>query len=104
MQNCKITFGRLIRNARQEHGFSQRDLCRLIAYKHNHSLSHYELSKIENDRLEIRSIEYDWLVPAIADLFNADIEWLEQIRLQTEPQPLDLSQAKFPVYFKNVNP
>jgi hypothetical protein len=33
-------------------------------------------------------------------LFDADVEWLEQIRQQTEPQPLDLSKAMFPVYFK----
>ena len=78
MYECKITVGRLIKNARQERGFSQRELCEIISKYH--SIDHYELSKIENDRLEIRSIEYDWLVTVFADSFGADIEWLEQIR------------------------
>lgn len=62
-------------------------------------IDHYQLSKIENDHLEIRSIDYDWLIPIIANLFQLDFEWLEQIRSQTEPHQLDLSKAIFPVYF-----
>jgi transcriptional regulator with XRE-family HTH domain len=27
MHECKITLGKTIKNARQEHGFSQKDLC-----------------------------------------------------------------------------
>jgi transcriptional regulator with XRE-family HTH domain len=98
MQQCKITFGRFLKNARQEREFSQRDLCTIISKYH--PLDPYQLSKIENDRIEIPSIDYGWLIPIIADLFDADIEWLEQIRSQTEPQPLDLRKAIFPVYFK----
>ena len=96
---CRITFGRLIKNARQKHEFSQRELCEIISNKY-HLIDRYELSKIENNRLEIRSIEYNWLIPIIAEIFNVNVEWLEQIRQQTEPQPLDLSQGMFPIYFK----
>ena len=114
MQECKITFGRVIKSGRQYREFSQRELCWFIAYEYGCLLSHYELSKIENDgvpprklRLEIRSMafrpasyEYNWLIPIIAEIFNVNVEWLEQIRQQTEPQPLDLSQGMFPIYFK----
>ena len=86
---CKITFGRLLWNARRSRRISQRDFCWLIANEYGYLLSHYELSKIENDQLEIQSIEYDRLLPIIAEIFNVNVEWLEQIRQQTEPQPLD---------------
>ena len=46
------------------------------------------------------SYEYDWFFVVIAEIFNVNVEWLEQIRQQTEPQPLDLSQGMFPIYFK----
>jgi hypothetical protein len=100
MQECKITFGRLLWGVRRNRRFSQGDLCKIISNEYNHSIDCYELSKIENDRLEIRSIEYNWLIPIIAEIFNINVEWLEQIRQQTEPQPLDLSQGMFPIYFK----
>lgn len=99
MQECKITFGRLLWNARRNRKISQRALCKLISNEYNQSIDYYELSKIENDQLEIQ-IEYDWLIPVIAEIFNLNVEWLEQIRQQTEPQPLDLSQGMFPIYFK----
>lgn len=59
------------------------------------------LAKIENNRIDIRSSEYDWLISRIAGIFALDIIWLEQIRQQTEVEPLDLSQAVavFPIYF-----
>ncbi len=89
MQECKIKFGRLLWNARRNRRISQRDLCKIISNEYNHSINCYELSKIENDQLEIQSIEYNWLIPVIAEIFNINVEWLEQIRQQTEPQPLD---------------
>lgn len=88
MQECKITFGRLLWSARRYHRLSQCEFCQIITSKYG-SLDRYQLSKIENDRLEIQSIDYDWLIPAIAELFAVDVEWLEQIRSQTEPEPLD---------------
>ena len=99
MQECKITFGRLLWNARRNRRISQRDLWKLISNEYNQSIDYYELSKIENDQLEIQ-IEYDWLIPVIAEIFNLNVEWLEQIRQQTEVVPLDLSQGLFPIYFK----
>ena len=99
MQECKITFGRLLWNARRNRRISQRDLWKLISNEYNQSIDYYELSKIENDQLEIQ-IEYDWLIPVIAEIFNLNVEWLEQIRQQTEVVLLDLSQGMFPIYFK----
>ena len=114
MQECKIKFGILLWNARRNRRISQRDLCKIISNEYNHSIDCYELSKIENDgvpprklQLEIQSMafrpasyEYDWFFVVIAEIFNVNVEWLEQIRQQTEPQPLDLSQGMFPVYVK----
>lgn len=100
MQECKITLGRILWGARRNRRISQRELCQLISNEYNQSIDCYEFSKIENDRLEIRSIEYDWFFVVIAEIFNVNVEWLEQIRQQTEPQPLDLSQGMFPIYFK----
>ena len=58
-------------------------------------------AKIENNRVDVRSSEYDWLISKLAEIFSCDIVWLEQIRQQTEIEPLDLSQAVtvFPIYF-----
>ena len=96
MQECKLTFGRLLWNARRNRRISQRDLCKIISNEYNHSIDCYDLSKIENDQLEVQSMafrpasyEYNWLIPIIAEIFNVNVEWLEQIRQQTEPQPLD---------------
>jgi len=103
MHECKITLGKTIKNARQEHGFSQKDLCKLLIMPSDsfQTVDPCLLAKIENNRIDIRSSEYDWLISRIAGIFALDIVWLEQIRQQTEVEPLDLSQAVavFPIYF-----
>lgn len=71
---------------------------------YNHSIDYCELSKIENDRLEIQSTEYDWLIPILAEIFNVNVEWLEQIRQQTSVESLDLKQGIFPIYVKHLEP
>ena len=83
MQECKITFGRLLWNARRNRRISQRDLCKIISNEYNHSIDYYELSKIENDRLEIQSMafrpasyEYDWFFVVIAEIFNLTLSGL----------------------------
>ncbi|MEG4397338.1 hypothetical protein [Microcoleus sp. BROC3] len=99
----KITFGKTVKNARQEYGFSHKDLCKLLVIPSDdfETVDRCLLSKIENNRIDIRSGEYDWLIPAIARIFALDILWLEQIRQQTEVEPLDLEKAVavFPIYF-----
>ena len=103
MHECKITLGKTIKNARQEHGFSQQDLCKLLVAPSNCSMTidRCLLSKIENNRVDIRSDEYDWLMPKFAEIFSCDIPWLEEIRQQTEVELFDFSKALalFPVYF-----
>jgi len=103
MHECKITLGKTIKNARQEYGFSQKDLCKLLIMPSDsfQTIDRCLLAKIENNRIDIRSSEYDWLISRIAGIFALDIIWLEQIRQQTEVEPLDLSQAVavFPIYF-----
>ncbi|MFB2891980.1 hypothetical protein ACE1CI_03435 [Aerosakkonemataceae cyanobacterium BLCC-F50] len=105
-QICSITLGRIIIAARRNQGLSQRELAMLLSAKIGSEFSFVELSKIENDspaetlreRLDVRDRHYDKFIQSFCDLFNIDVDWIEQIRQQTEPQPLDLSKAMFPVY------
>ncbi|MEG4086384.1 helix-turn-helix transcriptional regulator [Microcoleus sp. POL10_C6] len=104
-EHSKLTLGRILKNARQELGFSQKDLCKLLVIPSEDeeflTIDRYLLSKIENNRIDIRTSEYDWLIPRIAAIFALDVAWLEVIRQQTEVEPLDLENAVavFPIYF-----
>ncbi|MEG4445254.1 hypothetical protein QUB47_31250 [Microcoleus sp. AT9_B5] len=99
----KITLGKTIKNARQQHGFSQKDLCKLLIVPSDsfQTIDRCLLAKIENNRVDVRSSEYDWLISRIAGIFALDVVWLEEIRQQTEVEPFDFSKALavFPVYF-----
>ncbi|MEG5036234.1 hypothetical protein [Microcoleus sp. AT3-D2] len=99
----KITLGKTIKNARQQHGFSQKDLCKLLIVPSDsfQTIDRCLLSKIENNRVDVRSDEYDWVISRIAGIFALDVAWLETLRQQTEVEPFDLSKALavFPVYF-----
>ncbi|MEG3898128.1 MULTISPECIES: helix-turn-helix transcriptional regulator [unclassified Microcoleus] len=103
MYECKITLGKTVKNARQEHGFSQQDLCKLLIVPSDsfQTIDRCLLAKIENNRVDVRSPEYDWLILRIAAIFALDVVWLEAIRQQTEVEPLDLENAVavFPIYF-----
>ncbi|MEG4518805.1 helix-turn-helix transcriptional regulator [Microcoleus sp. AT9b-C5] len=100
---CKITLGKTIKNARQHYGLSQKDLCKLLIVPSDsfETIDRCLLSKIENNRIDVRVPEYDWLILRIAGIFALNVVWLEEIRQQTEVEPLDLSQAvsAFPIYF-----
>ncbi|PSB52037.1 hypothetical protein C7B67_08490 [filamentous cyanobacterium Phorm 6] len=98
MYECKITLGKTITNARQQYGFSQRELCQLLVTSDN-SINHHQLAKIENNRVDVRSDSYDWLISKLAEVFSCDVVWLEQIRQQTEIEHLDSSKTIFPIYF-----
>jgi len=103
MHECKISLGKTIKNARQEHGFSQQDLCKLLVAPSDclMTIDRCLLAKIENNRVDVRSDEYDCLMPKFAEILSCDIAWLETLRQQTEVEPFDLSKALavFPVYF-----
>lgn len=83
---CKITLGRILIAARRNQGLSQRELAQLIAERFAVKINFIELSKLENDRFDVRDRNYDWLVDCFCELFEADREWVELIRQQTEPQ------------------
>lgn len=97
-QICPITLGRVIIGARRSQGLSQRELAMLLSSKIGSEFSFVELSKIENDRLDVRDRHYNKFIQSFCDFFNIDVDWIEQIRQQTEPQPIDLSKAVFPVH------
>ena len=100
---CKITLGRIVRTARKSQGLSQYELAAMIANRFAVKFDFCELSKIENDHLDVCDRSYDWFIHCFCELFECDRNWIEQIRQQTEPQPLDLSKAVFPVYFHNID-
>lgn len=101
MQSCNITFGMILRNARMNRGFSQRELAEILQ-QHSLNIDYKHLAKLENNRIEIKASEYDKLIETVAKIFQFDMGWLELIRAQTEVEELDLSKAIFPVYAKDI--
>ncbi|MBD2499846.1 helix-turn-helix domain-containing protein [Anabaena azotica] len=97
----QLTLGWLIRNGRKSIGLSQSELCKELS-KHGIQIDYHQLSKIENDRIDVRNRSYDKLILAISNIFTLDPTYLEEICQQTEIQPLDLSQGIFPIYIKDL--
>jgi len=93
--SCIITLGRVVWRSRLAKKLSQREFCELIGEQFGIFLDFMEFSKIENNRIDIRSSEYDWFILAIAEIFELDIEWLELIRQQTEPQSRNPDSQSF---------
>ena len=96
--NCEITFGRLIKNARLYQSMSQIELARRLTARTGKNGSFCEFSRIENDCADIPQEQWQWLIPALAAVFEADIAWFQKIHDSTPLQTLDTSQAIFPVY------
>lgn len=101
MNFCLITLGRLIRTSRRSLGISQKELSEMLSYYS--PIDYRELSRIENNRIDVRERNYNWLILAISEIFVLDRKWVEQIREQTELQPLHLEAntfTAFPIYLK----
>lgn len=96
--NCKINFGRLIKNARLYQSMSQIELARRLTARTGKNGSFCEVSRIENDCADIPQEQWQWLIPARAAVFKADIAWFQKIHDSTPLPTLDTSQAIFPVY------
>lgn len=96
--NCEITFGRLIKNARLYQSMSQIELARRLTARTEKNGSFSEVTRIENDCADIPQEQWQWLIPALAAVFEADIAWFQKIHDSTPLQTLDTSQAIFPVY------
>ena len=104
IESVKITIGSLLKNQRQSHQITRWELANMFN-RHldpNIFVDMYWILELENNHIDIQQTELDWLIPVILKVFGKDFdrEVLEQIRQQTEPQPLDLSQGMFPIYFK----
>jgi len=100
LSECKITLGWLVRNARKSQDLSQVELCFLMAKRFDILLNWKELSKIENERVNVNTVEFDSFVDCICEIFELDRTWVQQIREQTDVKSLDLSRAVFPIYFE----
>jgi transcriptional regulator with XRE-family HTH domain len=96
--NCEITLGRLIKNARLYQSMSQIELARRLTARTGRNVSFCEISRIENDCADIPQEQWQWLIPALAAVFEADIAWFQKTQDSTPLQTLDTSQAIFPVY------
>jgi|688.fasta_scaffold498906_2 transcriptional regulator with XRE-family HTH domain len=95
-----ITFGKLLGDSRRNLGLSQKEFTQLLQ-QHSVNIDYKHLSKIENNRLDIKAPIYDNLIDAVAEILELNIDELKQIRLTTEVEQLDLSGAIFPVFYKD---
>ncbi len=99
---CKITLGIVIRNSRKYLGISQRELCQELS-KYGVQIDHYELSRIENNRIAISDPKYNSLIQSLCQILNLDIVYIEIIKQQTEiAPPNDLTKGVFPIYVKDL--
>ena len=81
--NCEITLGRLIKNARLYQSMSQIELARRLTARTGRNVSFCEISRIENDCADIPQEQWQWLIPALAAVFEADIAWFQKIHDST---------------------
>jgi len=114
MRSEKITLGRIVTAARRRRGLSQRELAKVLhaqlssrfktllrmsdAPQFQTAVDNFEfdfrhLSKIENDRVDVRDRSFDCFMYCFAEWADLSVDWLEVIRQQTEAKPLDLSKA-----------
>jgi len=77
---------------------SQTELAQKLTARTGRNVSFCEVSRIENDCADIPQEQWQWLIPALAAVFEADIAWFQKIHDSTPLQTLDTSQAIFPVY------
>lgn len=93
-----INFGEVVYTNRRDRNLSQRDLAGIL------NVDYREVCRIENNRVDINLSCYDAIIEKIADLFELDILWLEEIRAQTvkKSDAVVLVDAVFPVYWKDV--
>jgi transcriptional regulator with XRE-family HTH domain len=77
--NCEITFGTLIKNARLYQSMSQIELARRLTDSTGKNGSFSEVSRIENDCADISQEQWQWLIPGLAAVFEADIAWFQKI-------------------------
>lgn len=99
--NCEIIWGRLIKNARLYQSMSQIELARRLTARTEKNGSFCEFSRIENDCADIPYEQWQVLIPALAAVFKSDLAWFQEIHDSTPLQPLDTSQAIFPIYLEN---
>ena len=106
MDSSRITFGRILRQARRTSLIdggepSQREFCQILKAQYNLEITHIFLSKLENNRVDIKAPEYDSLVQAVAEILGLDRVWLQQIRQQTLVESLDSTSGIFPIYWRD---
>jgi transcriptional regulator with XRE-family HTH domain len=75
---CKITLGRLIRNVRKSLGISQRELCQNLS-KYDVQINYLQLSKIENDRIDVCDSNYDSLIHALCHALEGATNKLKRL-------------------------
>lgn len=105
LQIEKLTLGRLVWVIRRSLlRLSQQEFCDEILAKHSIVMDKYQLSKIENNRIPVTGDDFKLFAEALVQEFELDLEWVETIRQQTEVEELDLTNAIFPVYVKDLLP
>jgi hypothetical protein len=80
---------------------SQTELAQKLTARTGKNISFCEVSRIENDCVDIPQEQWRLLIPALAAIFHADIAWFQKTHDSTHTQTLDASQAIFPIYLEN---
>ncbi|EAW34818.1 helix-turn-helix transcriptional regulator [Lyngbya sp. PCC 8106] len=95
------TFGRLIREARQGKGFSQRDLAKLV------DVSYTYLSKLENSRADYPPKEE--IIQLLAHHLGLDVEELRDLAGRITPEDTQVVKelyqkypTQMPVFFRQM--
>ncbi|GEM_PF-3357944 len=96
------TFGWTIWQARRKMRLTQQKVCQLLQQQYSIEIDRYLLSKIENDAVDIKLPEYDFIVQALTELLKLDIEQLEDIRQQTEVREFDPNEPSLVTYAKHI--
>jgi len=66
---CEITFGRLIKKARNYYCMSQTDLAQKLTDRTGKNVSFCEISRMEKDCANIPQEQWEWLISALAVIF-----------------------------------
>lgn len=81
MQQCKLTFGWLVRCGRECDGLSQKGLCSILKNHYSILLTPQEIDDIERDCSQLA--QDSSLAESLCELFEIEQDWVQQILDQT---------------------
>lgn len=94
MQQCKLSFGWLVRCGRETDGLTQKGLCSVLKNHYDILVTQEQIEDIENNTILIASQELaetfnNYFVDSICELFGIDRSWADQILEQEKSNHSD---------------